>query len=88
MTYAPKKTLLVADTKAKKLVSGLVDIHEAVELTGGHFNHDSTLEIVRPVTHLDRLTRFARKEWNAGRDHLTSYVKRLGWLTPELIPAG
>ena len=87
MTYVEKKALVVVDTKAKKVVTGLVDIHEAVEVAGGLFNHDSPLEIVTPETHLDRLARFARKEWNAGRDHLTRYVKRLGWLTPDLIPA-
>jgi hypothetical protein len=81
-----KKTLLVADTKAKKLVTGLVDVHEAMKLAPdlltGH------LEIVHPTTHLERLARFARKDWKACRDHLTRYVNRLGWLTPDLLPAG
>ena len=87
MTYAPKKSLLVADTKGKKLASGFVDVHEASEIAGGFFNAEG-LEIIRPAEHFERLARFARKDWKACRDHLTRYVNRLGWLTPDLIPAG
>ena len=89
-----KPSLLVVDRVKKKVLTGLVTVHEAAKwvpgLIGPPSGPGSELEVVslsKGVTgHFPRLARFARKEWDANKHHLTSYHKRLGWLKEHLVP--
>ena len=85
-----KPSLIVVDWVKKKVLTGLVTVSEAAKLVPGliapHSGPGAGLEVISLRTHFDRLGRFARGEWNANKDHLTAYNKRVGWFTESLVP--